>query len=124
MGLKLSKSSTGGSGGSIFRKTGESAHRGKAKVYGRQAQERVLEEEVPEVSEIQRPFKVFPGQAFPLGVSEIDNGINFAIFSQNATAVTLCLSLPQSGKAGRVDQELIELALDPHDNKTDRKSVV
>lgn len=118
MGLKLSKSSTGGSGGSIFRKTGESAHRGKAKVYGRQAQERVLEEEVPEVSEIQRPFKVFPGQAFPLGVSEIDNGINFAIFSQNATAVTLCLSLPQSGKAGRVDQELIELALDPHDNKT------
>lgn len=40
-------------------------------------------------------LKVFPGQAHPLGVSEVENGINFAIFSQHATSVTLCLSLPE-----------------------------
>ena len=32
---------------------------------------------------------------FPLRVSEVQNGIYFAIFSQHATAVVLCLSLPQ-----------------------------
>jgi len=47
------------------------------------------------VSETTPSLKIFPGQAFPLGVSEVDNGINFAIFSQHATAVTLCLSLPE-----------------------------
>jgi len=40
-------------------------------------------------------WETSPGQAFPLGVSQVDNGINFAIFSQHATAVTLCLVLPE-----------------------------
>lgn len=40
-------------------------------------------------------FRTFPGQAYPLGVSELEDGVNFAIFSQHATGVTLCLSLPE-----------------------------
>lgn len=47
------------------------------------------------MSETSPSWKTFPGQAFPLGVSEVDIGTNFAIFSQHATAVTLCLSLPE-----------------------------
>lgn len=39
-------------------------------------------------------FKVSPGQPFPLGASELENGVNFAIFSQHASSVILCLSLP------------------------------
>ncbi|PKI45578.1 hypothetical protein CRG98_033894 [Punica granatum] len=76
------------------------------------------QEEAPQTSEAPGPFKLFPGQAFPLGVSEVDNGINFAVFSQNATAVTLCLSLPSSGKVGTSDDGMIELGLDPRENKT------
>ena len=37
-------------------------------------------------------LKVSPGRASPLGVSEVGNGINFAIFSKNATSIILCLS--------------------------------
>lgn len=40
-------------------------------------------------------FRIFPGQAYPLGVSELENGVNFAIFSQHATSITLCLSLQE-----------------------------
>lgn len=87
-------------------------------VYGQRAQERVLEEEAPEISEISQSLKVFPGQAFPLGVSEVDNGINFAIFSQHATAVTLCLLLPTREKLDRLDGGMMELVLDRNLNKT------
>ncbi|KAI4366557.1 hypothetical protein MLD38_022420 [Melastoma candidum] len=87
-----------------------------AQVYGRQAQEWVLEEEVSPLTE--RRFKDFPGQAFPVGVSEVDNGVSFAIFLQNATSVTLWLSLPQSGTISNTDDELLELPLDPYENKT------
>ncbi|GMI90980.1 isoamylase 3 [Hibiscus trionum] len=87
-------------------------------VCGRQARERVLEEEAPEMAETTPSFKIFPGQAFPLGASEVDNGINFAIFSQHATAVTLCLSLPQSGELDKLDDGMIKFSLDPRLNKT------
>ncbi|XP_043720663.1 isoamylase 3, chloroplastic isoform X2 [Telopea speciosissima] len=63
-------------------------------------------------------MKVSPGQVFPLGTSEVESGINFAIFSQHATAVTLCLSLPERGKLDGQDAGLLELALDPRVNKT------
>ncbi|CAN1181885.1 Isoamylase 3, chloroplastic [Linum perenne] len=63
-------------------------------------------------------FKVFPGQAFPIGVSEVDNGINFSIFSQNATAVTLCLSLSQSANYENIEGGTIQMPLDPRVNKT------
>ncbi|MEZ0211876.1 MAG: hypothetical protein ACAH27_02870, partial [Xanthobacteraceae bacterium] len=35
--------------------------------------------------------KVDPGYAFPLGVTVDDTGTNFALFSDNAEGVTLCL---------------------------------
>ncbi|PPR81735.1 hypothetical protein GOBAR_AA38980 [Gossypium barbadense] len=89
-----------------------------ANVYGRQARERVLEEEASEMAEATPSFKIFPGQAFPLGASEVDNGINFAIFSQHATAVTLCLSLPQRGELDMLAGGMIEFSLDPNLNKT------
>ncbi|KAL5077088.1 hypothetical protein RYX36_016072, partial [Vicia faba] len=59
-----------------------------------------------------------PSQAFPLGVSQVDNGINFAIFLQHATDVALCLVLPERESIDTLDGGMIELALDPHLNKT------
>lgn len=49
--------------------------------------------EAPENLDTGPMLNILPGQAVPLGVSEVDNGINFAIFSQHATSVTICLSL-------------------------------
>ncbi|KAL3617875.1 Isoamylase 3, chloroplastic [Castilleja foliolosa] len=63
-------------------------------------------------------LKVFPGQAYPLGVSVVESGTNFAIFSQNATAVTLCLVLQEREIQNVVDQGMVELSLDPQVNKT------
>ncbi|EXB86659.1 Isoamylase 3 [Morus notabilis] len=92
-------------------------HRIMANAYGLCAQEGALQDEA--VSESSPSWRTFPGQDFPLGVSEVDSGINFAIFSRHATAVTLCLSLPESWyltKApGRTDGGMVELALDPKD---------
>ncbi|KAL5558919.1 hypothetical protein UlMin_035130, partial [Ulmus minor] len=76
-----------------------------------------LQEETPQVSDTITTWITLPGQAFPLGVSEVDCGINFAIFSQHATAVTLCLSVPESSSVNG-SQGMIELALDPKVNKT------
>lgn len=117
-GLKLSKRASSGNGQGLFSKTGGLVKHRMTNVYGQRAQERVLEEEAPQAPETTPSLKIFPGQAFPLGVSEVESGINFAIFSQHATAVTLCLSLPERGKFGRPDGDMIELALDPHVNKT------
>ncbi|KAK7852890.1 isoamylase 3 [Quercus suber] len=96
-----------------FKQTGGHVKHWTTNVYGQRAQERVLEEEAPQVSETTPSIKIFPGQAFPLGVSEVESGINFAIFSQHASAVTLCLSFPE-----RWDGKMMELTLDPHVNKT------
>lgn len=37
------------------------------------------------------PFTCEPGEARPLGASPAENGINFALFSQHATSVSLCM---------------------------------
>lgn len=87
-------------------------------VYGQRAQESMLEEETSQISEVGTLFKVSPGQAFPLGVSELENGINFAIFSQHASSVTLCLSLPERGKTWEIDTAMMEIELDTKMNKT------
>lgn len=55
----------------------------------------MIQEEAPPMLEVSPSWKVTPGQAHPLGVSELESGINFAIFSQHATSVTLCLVLPE-----------------------------
>jgi isoamylase len=35
--------------------------------------------------------KTWPGQPYPLGATWLENGVNFAIFAEHATAVELCL---------------------------------
>ena len=37
------------------------------------------------------PVKIWPGRPFPLGATWDGRGVNFALFSENATAVELCL---------------------------------
>ncbi|KAJ9545470.1 hypothetical protein OSB04_025177 [Centaurea solstitialis] len=63
-------------------------------------------------------LKNIPGLPNPLGVSETENGINFALFSQHATSVTLCLLLPERENDASPNAGMIELPLDPHANKT------
>eukprot|EP00262_Sarcandra_glabra_P000408 TRINITY_DN10485_c1_g1_i3.p1 TRINITY_DN10485_c1_g1~~TRINITY_DN10485_c1_g1_i3.p1 ORF type:complete len:788 (-),score=138.80 TRINITY_DN10485_c1_g1_i3:476-2782(-) len=87
-------------------------------VYGNRAQESVLEEETSQISESSQVMEVSPGQAFPLGASEVENGINFAIFSQHASSVTICLSIPYRGKIQGLDTAMVEIKLDPRNNKT------
>ena len=36
-------------------------------------------------------MRVWPGKAYPLGATWNGEGVNFALFSENATAVELCL---------------------------------
>jgi glycogen operon protein len=52
--------------------------------------------------------KIWPGQPYPLGASWDGRGVNFAIFSEHATAVELCLfdSVDARAEASRV--QLIE----------------
>lgn len=37
------------------------------------------------------PIKVWPGTPYPLGATWQGNGVNFAVFSENATGVDVCL---------------------------------
>ncbi|KAL3830402.1 hypothetical protein ACJIZ3_019204 [Penstemon smallii] len=86
---------------------------------GRVGEQSVVVEEEEVSQSIGTPsLKVYPGRAHPLGVSEVEGGANFAIFSQNATAVTLCLVLQERGLHKNLDQGMIELSLDPQINKT------
>ena len=52
------------------------------------------------------------GYASPLGCTKKDGGLNFALFSQHATAVRLCLFTP-----GQIDP-FLEVDLDPKTNRT------
>lgn len=84
-----------------------------AYVHSQRAEEIVIEDEVAVMSEAGPSLKSIPGLPNPLGVSETENGINFALFSQHATSVTLCLSLPE-----RENDGMVELKLNPQSNKT------
>jgi len=53
------------------------------------------------------------GKPLPLGAEITDNGVNFSIFSRNATGVTLCLfESPEAIEAAE------EIELEPHKNRT------
>ena len=53
---------------------------------------------------------VWPGKPYPLGATWDGQGVNFALFSQHATGVELCL-LPAAGHAVMSDQpELFRIA--------------
>jgi isoamylase len=51
------------------------------------------------------PIRIWPGQPYPLGASWDGSGVNFALFSENATAVELCLfdSAEDSQESARID---------------------
>lgn len=38
-----------------------------------------------------RPFKIFPGRPAPFGATLRDGGVNFVVYSSNATSISLCL---------------------------------
>ncbi|XP_004299680.1 PREDICTED: isoamylase 3, chloroplastic-like [Fragaria vesca subsp. vesca] len=116
-GLKLSKQATGSSQQGLVRKTRDHVKHSTANAYGQGAPGSVLEEEA-QLPETSQPWETSPGQASPLGVSEVDRGVNFAIFSQHATAVTLCIKVADRGQFGGPDGGMTELALDPNENKT------
>ncbi|KAF3339348.1 isoamylase 3 [Carex littledalei] len=87
------------------------------KVYGKQSGESVIEKEEPIMSEVESRLRYFPGNASPLGVSDSENGINFAIFSRHASSVVLCLKYID-GCIVDSQLELVEIALDPSNNRT------
>ncbi|RWR92463.1 Glycoside hydrolase [Cinnamomum micranthum f. kanehirae] len=120
MGLVTSKNACSGGGQSCDSKVRQRdpAKSHVTNAYGQRAQESVLEEETSQMSEASPSFKVSPGQPFPLGASELENGVNFAIFSQHASLVILCLSLPGRGKAQGVGAPMVEIMLDARINKT------
>lgn len=51
--------------------------------------------------------KLFPGKPFPLGATWDGKGVNFAIFSENATAIDLCLF---NGRTDKKESEVIRIA--------------
>ena len=59
-----------------------------------------------------RELRVLHGHPLPFGVSTTRDGLNFAIFSKHATAMTLVLF------ARRRDAPVLELPLDPATNRT------
>ncbi|KAJ3676835.1 hypothetical protein LUZ60_002559 [Juncus effusus] len=60
-------------------------------------------------------YKVFGGVPDPLGATVCDGGVNFAVYSSNATAVAVCLFTLDDLKANRVTEVV---PLDPLINKT------
>ena len=55
------------------------------------------------------------GYPYPGGVSRLEEGINFAIFSRHATRVTLVIDFWQGD---RTEPSRLEFKLDPHENRT------
>ena len=52
-------------------------------------------------------MEVWAGNAYPLGATYDGNGTNFAIFSQAATSVHLCL-FDQDGQETRIQLEAVD----------------
>ncbi|KAJ4761088.1 Glycogen debranching enzyme [Rhynchospora pubera] len=88
------------------------------KVYGKQSEESVMEKEEPIIPPVEIPLRYSSGSASPLGVSESQNGINFAIFSKHASSVVLCLKY-LNRCAEDSNSELVEIPLDPGKNRTE-----
>ncbi|CAN6466920.1 unnamed protein product [Victoria cruziana] len=88
---------------------------GTANTYDQRSRETLLKEEIPQMS---TSLNTAPGQPFPLGASTVENGINFALFSQHAISVIFCLSIEQGRDLYEQDMRMIEIELDPCVNKT------
>lgn len=62
-----------------------------------------------------RRFEIFSGYPAPYGATPRDGGVNFSIFSSNASSATLCLISLSDLSENRVTDQI---ALDPVTNKT------
>ncbi|KAK4478940.1 hypothetical protein RD792_014447 [Penstemon davidsonii] len=60
-------------------------------------------------------FEVFSGYPTPFGATWRDGGVNFAVFSRNATSATLCLISLTDLPEKRVTEQI---SLSPHTNRT------
>ncbi|XP_020111009.1 isoamylase 3, chloroplastic isoform X1 [Ananas comosus] len=89
-----------------------------AKVCCRHVGEGVVEEKAPQMLDMSLSLKYSTGKAYPLGASEVEGGVNLAIFSQHAFSVTLCLLLSDREDNEEPDSGIIEVELDPQRNKT------
>ncbi|KAH0460240.1 hypothetical protein IEQ34_010903 [Dendrobium chrysotoxum] len=94
------------------------ANRFIGRVYNQGIEGSVLEEKDSEMLEIGLPLKYFVGRAHPLGASVVDGGINFALFSQHASSVILCISISERNGVVKLLKSKIEVPLDPQKNKT------
>eukprot|EP00252_Welwitschia_mirabilis_P008381 TRINITY_DN2017_c0_g1_i3.p1 TRINITY_DN2017_c0_g1~~TRINITY_DN2017_c0_g1_i3.p1 ORF type:complete len:717 (+),score=131.78 TRINITY_DN2017_c0_g1_i3:57-2207(+) len=64
-------------------------------------------------------LRISKGSPSPLGVSQLGNMINFALFSQHATSVTLCIAISTSvSELSLIDGQMDEIPLNPKHNKT------
>ncbi|NQT60771.1 MAG: glycogen debranching protein GlgX [Bacteroidetes bacterium] len=61
----------------------------------------------------QNTYIILPGEPLPFGATLLNNGVNFAVFSRNATSVTLLLF-----EKAENNIPFAELVLDPIQNKT------
>lgn len=62
-----------------------------------------------------RELQVLSGSPIPFGATARDNGVNFAVYSSNASSATLCLFSPSDLQENRVTEQI---HLDPSVNKT------
>lgn len=95
-------------------------YRGKtSSIYNQSAQEKIREVEMPQPTKSATSLKISTGQPSPLGVSQVGNAVNFSLFSEHATSVTLCLSVSsRSRDSSKVEPRMQEISLDPKENKT------
>ncbi|URE39115.1 Carbohydrate-binding module 48 (Isoamylase N-terminal domain) [Musa troglodytarum] len=116
MGLRFSKAKIASRWQRIISKVRERYMVKPGNVFGHSVEESLVE--VTPMLGTDVPLKYSPGLAFPLGASEAENGINFAIFSRHASCVTLCLSIFGREKGQEICDGMVEIALDPQKNKT------
>ncbi|XP_006660725.2 isoamylase 3, chloroplastic [Oryza brachyantha] len=76
----------------------------------------MTEERECTMADTEMPLKYSSGKAFPLGVSQVEGTLNFAIFSQHASSVILWLKLP--GRGTEDEKDVVEFVLDRQRNKT------
>ncbi|URE39114.1 Carbohydrate-binding module 48 (Isoamylase N-terminal domain) [Musa troglodytarum] len=117
MGLRFSKAKIASRWQRIISKVRERYMVKPGNVFGHSVEESLVEKVTPMLG-TDVPLKYSPGLAFPLGASEAENGINFAIFSRHASCVTLCLSIFGREKGQEICDGMVEIALDPQKNKT------
>jgi glycogen operon protein len=60
------------------------------------------------VTEAGPSYTIYPGQPYPLGATWDGSGVNFALFSENAEAVYLCIFDQAYGAFERVRLRLHE----------------